>query len=270
MAATSSREAAGQDSTSGDAGVRPKTRVRASAPLSWPRVGVEVPISLAGIGQTGCVYGEPRRTTCDYLRARYYDPSTAQFLTRDPLTSMTRQPYTYVQDNPLNGTDPSGLDCGWTSPWDCPGQAVGWVVDHSHEIGQVANDISTVAGGIAAIAAPIPVVGEVVTPIAGGISLATGGVGLAADSIAAGTGHGDWSSVGLDALGLATGFAGKGIAGAAEGLGLSKYAGNIVEGTLFGVKGFAIGLPGLLHDLFGLGASDATAASLFSGCSYTP
>jgi RHS repeat-associated protein len=44
-----------------------------------------------------------------YLRARYYDPATAQFLTVDPLVSTTHTPYAYVGDNPLNSTDPSGL-----------------------------------------------------------------------------------------------------------------------------------------------------------------
>ena len=44
-----------------------------------------------------------------YLRARYYDPATAQFLTRDPLEAITRSPYAYVYGSPLNGTDPSGL-----------------------------------------------------------------------------------------------------------------------------------------------------------------
>ena len=44
-----------------------------------------------------------------YLRARYLDPSTGQFISRDPITRTTRQPYSYVADNPLNSTDPSGL-----------------------------------------------------------------------------------------------------------------------------------------------------------------
>jgi RHS repeat-associated protein len=44
-----------------------------------------------------------------YLRARYYDPSTGQFLSRDPLAATTRQPYGYVANSPLNATDPSGL-----------------------------------------------------------------------------------------------------------------------------------------------------------------
>jgi RHS repeat-associated protein len=49
-----------------------------------------------------------------YLRARYYDPATSQFLTRDPIVAATRSPYAYVQGNPLNGTDPSGLCWGPT------------------------------------------------------------------------------------------------------------------------------------------------------------
>jgi len=45
-----------------------------------------------------------------YMRARYYDPLTAQFLTRDPLVSLTRQPYAYARGNPVSLVDPSGLD----------------------------------------------------------------------------------------------------------------------------------------------------------------
>jgi len=44
-----------------------------------------------------------------YLRARYYDPATGQFLSRDPLVALTGSAYAYVDGNPLNGTDPSGL-----------------------------------------------------------------------------------------------------------------------------------------------------------------
>ena len=37
-----------------------------------------------------------------YLRARYYDPATAQFLTADPLVSATGEPYGFAGNNPLN------------------------------------------------------------------------------------------------------------------------------------------------------------------------
>ncbi|WP_328299174.1 DUF6531 domain-containing protein [Streptomyces sp. NBC_00435] len=43
-----------------------------------------------------------------YLRARYYDPKTTQFLTVDPMVQSTRSAYGYVAGNPLNGIDPSG------------------------------------------------------------------------------------------------------------------------------------------------------------------
>ncbi len=67
-------------------------------------------------GQTGTItspiaysgaYQDP--TGLDYLINRYYDPTTAQFLTRDPLQALTSQPYSYTNDNPVNYTDPAGL-----------------------------------------------------------------------------------------------------------------------------------------------------------------
>ena len=54
-------------------------------------------------------YQDPQ-TGLYYMRARYYDPTTAQFITRDPLAAQTREPYAYADDNPLTYTDPSGLD----------------------------------------------------------------------------------------------------------------------------------------------------------------
>jgi RHS repeat-associated protein len=58
-----------------------------------------------------------------YLRARVYDPVTGQFITRDPLEALTREPYAYTGDNPVNGIDPSGLHgaeeelpCPWCLP----------------------------------------------------------------------------------------------------------------------------------------------------------
>jgi hypothetical protein len=50
-----------------------------------------------------------QKPASSYLINRYYDPTTAQFLSVDPAVSATQQPYAYVGDNPTNTTDPSGL-----------------------------------------------------------------------------------------------------------------------------------------------------------------
>jgi RHS repeat-associated protein len=49
-----------------------------------------------------------------YLRARYYDPSSGRFTSRDPFEGILTDPlslakYPYTQGNPVNATDPSGL-----------------------------------------------------------------------------------------------------------------------------------------------------------------
>jgi RHS repeat-associated protein len=44
-----------------------------------------------------------------YMRARVYDPATAQFLSVDPMVGQTDAPYNYAGDNPLNEADPTGL-----------------------------------------------------------------------------------------------------------------------------------------------------------------
>ena len=41
-----------------------------------------------------------------HLGVRYYDPATAQFLTRDPLEAPTREPYGYVGNDPMSARRP--------------------------------------------------------------------------------------------------------------------------------------------------------------------
>ena len=67
-------------------------------------------------------YTDPE-TGLQYLRARFYDPATGQFLTRDPIEPLTREPYAYGRNNPTNNVDPSGLyaesedlPCPWCLP----------------------------------------------------------------------------------------------------------------------------------------------------------
>jgi RHS repeat-associated protein len=51
-----------------------------------------------------------------YLRARTYDPSTAQFISVDPALTDTGEPYSYAEDNPVNRDDPSGLYVRLSAP----------------------------------------------------------------------------------------------------------------------------------------------------------
>jgi hypothetical protein len=53
-----------------------------------------------------------------YLRARYYDPAVGRFLTSDPHQGNPQSPqslnkYAYVENDPVNNTDPRGLYSRW-------------------------------------------------------------------------------------------------------------------------------------------------------------
>ena len=197
-----------------------------------------------------------------YLRARYYDPQTGQFLTRDPLEQLTRQPYSYVNDNPLNGTDPTGLDCGITDPGGCINDAAGavggavggaatWAWNHPVEaVGVVAGGAALVTG-VGAVAAGAGLLGEAAAGAAGTLgsaSAVTGVVGAAADvpgclkalGVISGTGSG------VSCVGAITGGIGAG-AGVASATG--AIDGVVADGAT------AIGIPtgaiGLLGDLAG-------------------
>ena len=81
-----------------------------------------------------------------YMRAREYDPATAQFLSVDPVEPITRAPYTYANDNPANFGDPSGL---W-SP-------IGTLEEVSSGVGHViASGSETVVHGALDVAAVGP------------------------------------------------------------------------------------------------------------------
>lgn len=82
------------------------TTVNTFSPWGATRTHSGEQITLGCKGQ----YTDPE-TGFIYLRARYYDPATAQFLTRDPLDPVTRSTYGYVYNNPLNAADPTGLGC---------------------------------------------------------------------------------------------------------------------------------------------------------------
>ena len=69
--------------------------------------GVDASVAGNRIGLGG-EYQDPTTGLYD-LRARQYDPATSRFTTRDPLGPQNAaSAYTYVADNPLTYTDPSG------------------------------------------------------------------------------------------------------------------------------------------------------------------
>jgi RHS repeat-associated protein len=47
-------------------------------------------------------------TGYQYLRSRYYDPTTGQFLSVDPALRVTGAPYSYAADSPVGAADPTG------------------------------------------------------------------------------------------------------------------------------------------------------------------
>jgi len=84
-------------------------------PASGPQGPLDPP--HAGLSPQGCDRKASgpvvdAETGFVYLRARYYDPATGQFLSRDPLVALTGSAYGYVDGNPLNGIDPTGLCWG--------------------------------------------------------------------------------------------------------------------------------------------------------------
>jgi RHS repeat-associated protein len=112
-----------------------------------------------------------------YMRARTYDPATAQFLTPDPLEAITGAPYNYVGDNPLNGEDPMGLAC-ISAPVEC--DAASWLEERINEVQSAAGEAEEAVGE----AIPLGIFGAdnesddgiwcTVVPPVGGISGADG------------------------------------------------------------------------------------------------
>jgi len=115
----------------------------------------------------------------DNLRARWYQPQTGQFTTWDPAFAQTNQAYDYAGEDPVNGSDPSGL----------------WSLNPIADVVQAATDIGHAAN------AALPVVHSVANVIAIGASFCAavtsetivggatcGTVALAAGAVTAGSG----------------------------------------------------------------------------------
>ncbi len=104
-----------------------------------------------------------------YMRLRTYDPATAQFMSVDPIASITRARYAYAYDNPLYYADPTGL--GFFS------------------------DVATYAGAAALIPG--------VDAVAGPVALISGGIAVAQDAT-----EGEYGNAAADASGVVLGLSG--------------------------------------------------------------
>ena len=134
------------------------------------------------LSQTGTVYS-PFGYTGEYtdqesgfifLRARYYDPESQQFLTVDPALASTQEAYAYVGGSPTNFRDPSGLDANcslWPNPFD----------EHSC----IREGFDTPAGKIVTGIGVIAAGGVVVACFASGVCEVAGGVAAGAAAGAA-------------------------------------------------------------------------------------
>ncbi len=115
---------------------------------------------------------------------RYYDPSTDSFISVDPDVQQTDQPYAFVNDDPLNATDPSGLSGqeiineAIPCTGNCTGESLVSVIsDHWRGLAQIA----TIAVGLAGCAT---VVGCVLLGAAtGGAFYAEGSAGTSNYSV---------------------------------------------------------------------------------------
>lgn len=117
---------------------------------------------------------------------RYYDPTTGQFLSVDPLVDVTAQPYQYAGDDPVNNSDPSGeITCGSIIPVGC-----GVVTDVQNGVSGAAQavgsfvyrysgDIATVSSILAAVTIEVPGVGEVF----GAVAVAAGALSTERDIV---------------------------------------------------------------------------------------
>lgn len=177
-----------------------------------------LPMAVSGLAPVGAVtafgfageYTDP--TGLVYLRARYLDPATAQFLSVDPLFDLTHTMYGYTSGNPLQHVDPLGL--AWYNP-------MSWTADTWANIGLAAGVLAFVIGTVAT--------GGALAVVATGF--ATLSIGAAGVAMASDCGYSGWHSTKCRDRGVAVLFSG--VAGAAGGAvnGTAKTARHVADAS---------------------------------------
>jgi RHS repeat-associated protein len=104
-------------------------------------------VEHAGSATSNLLYGG-QYTSPDtgliYLRARVYDPATAQFMSVDPAMMETGETYGYAGENPVNSSDPTGKWSWW------------WPPSWYKEDWEMVSTVGTVAGGVLLVLPFIP------------------------------------------------------------------------------------------------------------------
>jgi RHS repeat-associated protein len=199
-----------------------------------------------------------------YLRARYYDPTTAQFVSHDPDFKRTLQWFAYVNNNPLNMVDPTGLDWGW------PGD---WTEDNWKVVGLVGAVVGTIAFAATGVGLGIEIaafagvaVSETaltVSAYAGTTALIGGAVSTLIDTGACAWHHEtpgsrDEAACAGMALGIVSGglgsvakFGGEALLGADEAAVEGSRLGWDVSSGLFGTGGYSIDMNSFRKSCFG-------------------
>ncbi|GAA2136576.1 RHS repeat-associated core domain-containing protein [Kitasatospora kazusensis] len=214
-----------------------------------------------------------------YLQARYYDPATAQFLTRDPAIDFSRSAYGYAQDNPGNVTDRSGL-C-WPlctivigavlgAVGGAAGGIVNGVINGNLNLKDVMIDSVTgaVAGGASGLCGPECGIGATAMTDA-----AANGVGSFASSVFTqandnGWGHVDYAHAGIQGLiGAGVGFGGGGYGATMASNVESEFGSMVLSNGM--ADFFATGISGL--DPLGLISNPPPSfSSSGAGCASGP
>ena len=178
-----------------------------------------------------------------YLRARFYDPSTGQFLSRDPLGSFTQTAYLYVGGDPLNLRDLTGL-CwpGWACGLENAFAGAANAVVSGAET--AANVVTTGVGDAAGFAEQHPL--ETVALVAGAVSVATGVGALLDATLVIGALTVDSTVLGGVSIGTAE------IAGAADLPGCFGGSTAACIGAGIGITGGLLGAPDLVAEWLGL------------------
>ncbi len=195
-----------------------------------------------------------------YMRAREYDPKTAQFLNSDPIEGLTLVPYSYVNDNPLNFNDPTGLIFGIPGT-PSAGQIAGTVESAASGTVEILHTAGKTLNSVAHYAAPaldVTAAGACIVLSDGLCAAALGGNFILQQALVADQAIYDPNySPGPDE---AVAFAGLGLGGS----GLLAVASSELQGLARAALGGAIVSPQVLLDL--LQALSPEEAQAFIAC----